>query len=50
MISHASGEPTWDAAVTDIRNAFLLAPMSTDAVYGLRFPKVFLVALGPEWD
>ena len=50
MISHASGEPTWDAAVTDIRNAFLLAPMSTDAVYGLRFPKVFLLALGPEWD
>ena len=50
MISHASGRPTWDAAVTDIRNAFLLAPMSTDAFYGLRFPKVFLLALGPEWD
>eukprot|EP00439_Symbiodinium_sp_Y106_P083529 s1339_g23.t1 len=50
MISHASGIPDWDAAVTDIRNAFLLAPMATDAIYGLRFPKVFLAALGPEWD
>ena len=50
MVSHAAGRPIWDAAVTDIRNAFLLAPMATDAVYGLRFPKVFLNALGPEWD
>eukprot|EP00439_Symbiodinium_sp_Y106_P004232 s10784_g1.t1 len=39
MISYASGFPGWDAAVTDIRNAFLLAPMATDAVYGLKFPK-----------
>ena len=36
--------------MTDIRNAFLLAPMATDAVYGLRFPKVFLLALGADWD
>ena len=50
MISHASGFWNWDAAVTDIRNAFLLAPMATDAVYGLRFPKVFLLALGADWD
>ena len=50
MVSHAAGRPIWDAAVTDIRNAFLLAPMATGAVYGLRFPKVFLSALGPEWD
>ncbi|CAE7319100.1 GIP [Symbiodinium sp. CCMP2592] len=50
MVSHASSRPLWDAAVTDIRNAFVLAPMCTDATYGLRFPKVFLLALGPEWD
>ncbi|CAE7711468.1 GIP [Symbiodinium sp. CCMP2592] len=50
MVSHASSKPLWDAAVTDIRNAFVLAPMCTDATYGLRFPKVFLLALGPEWD
>ncbi|CAE7296203.1 GIP, partial [Symbiodinium sp. KB8] len=50
MISHVAGKPSWDAAITDVRNAFLLAPMSTDAVYGLRFPKVFLLALGAEWD
>ena len=50
MISHAASRRTWDAAVTDIRNAFLLAPMSTDAVYGLRFPKVFILALGQEWE
>ena len=50
MISHAASRRTWDAAVTDIRNAFLLAPMSTDAVYGLRFPKVFILALGLEWE
>ena len=49
MISHVASKPTWDAAITDVRNAFLLAPMSTDAVYGLRFPKVFLLALGLEW-
>ena len=50
MISHVASKPTWDAAITDVRNAFLLAPMSTDAVYGLRFPKAFLLALGLEWD
>ena len=50
MVSHASSRPSWDAAVRNIRNAFVLAPMCTDATYGLRFPKVFLLALGPEWD
>ena len=50
MISHVAGKPSWDAAITDVRNAFLLAPMSTDAIFGLRFPKVFLLALGAEWD
>ena len=48
ILAHASPHHEWTAASTDIRNAFVLAPMPTDAVYGLRAPKVFTTAEVPN--
>ena len=48
ILAHACPYPSWTAASTDIRNAFVLAPMPTDAVYALRAPKVFMMAEVPN--
>ena len=42
ILAHACPQQSWTATSTDIRNAFVLAPMPTDAVYALRAPKVFV--------
>ena len=48
ILAHACPQQSWTAASTDIRNAFVLAPMPTDAVYALRAPKVFMMAEVPN--
>ena len=48
ILAHACPQRGWTAASTDIRNAFVLAPMPTDAVYALRASKVFIMAEVPN--